>query len=81
MLPPLTPLTSVSLPPPSLRDGTVPAPPPPTVQFKKGDLRIRLEIWLKEDDPEAVDKVVENITKTVPAFRVTFKRKKEDRRH
>ena len=55
-------------------------PPPsdwPAGQSKLSDLRIRIEIWLKEDDSSVVDSIATALRKEVPTWRGSFKRKSD----
>ncbi len=49
-------------------------------QSKRSDLRLRLELWMREDDLSVVEALTAAIKREVPAFRHGFRRKTEDRK-
>jgi hypothetical protein len=43
-------------------------------------LRLRLELWLREDDSSVVEAISAAIKREVPTFKGSFRRKTEDRK-
>jgi hypothetical protein len=49
-------------------------------QHKKTDLRVRIEVWLKHDDPDVIRRIETHVREEVPSWRHSFKKKTEESR-